>query len=85
MIAEYEEENRLQEYDAPREYALSQQNKHLKEMKSICNLRKEPLFSPIVADYYSGMVVSVPLYTELLNGSPTPEKCRNSSQIIMQV
>ena len=74
MIAEYEEENRLQEYDAPREYALSQQHKHLKEMKNICKLRKEPLFSPIVADYYSGMVVSVPLYAELLKGSPTPEK-----------
>ena len=74
MIAEYEESGRSQEYDAPREYALSQQHKHLKEMKNIVGLRKEPLFSPIVADYYSGMLVSVPLYAELLNDSPTPEK-----------
>ena len=74
MIAEYEEESRLQEYDAPREYALGQQHKHLKEMKKIVGLGKEPLFSPIVADFYNGMLVSVPLYAELLNNSPTPEK-----------
>ena len=74
MIAEYEDEVRSKEYDAPREYALSQQHKHLKEMKKVTGLGKEPLFSPIVADYYSGMLVSVPLYAELLKGSPTPEK-----------
>lgn len=74
MISEYEDESRAGEYDAPREYALSQQHKHLKEMKNITGLRKEPLFSPIVADYYSGMLVSVPLYAELLKGSPTPDK-----------
>lgn len=74
MIAEYEAEGRSQEYDAPREYALGQQHKHLKEMKTICQLGKEPLFSPIVSDFYSGMLVTVPLYAELLNGAPTPEK-----------
>ena len=58
MIAEYEEEGRNKDIDAPREYALTQQHKHLKEMKAITGLAKEPLFSPIVADYYSGMVVS---------------------------
>lgn len=66
MIAEYEAEGRNKDIDSPREYALTQQHKHLKEMKSITGLAKEPLFSPIVADYYSGMVVSVPLYTEYL-------------------
>ena len=77
MISEYEEETRSGEYDAPREYALSQQHKHLKEMKKITGLEKEPLFSPIVADYYSGMLVSVPLYAELLKDSPTPEKLQD--------
>ncbi len=74
MIAEYESEERTAEYDAPREYALTQKHKHLKEMRKITGLDKEPLFSPIVADYYSGMVVSLPLYAEMLNGSMTPEK-----------
>lgn len=74
MIAEYEGQERDESLKAPREYALSQQHKHLKEMKKITGLKREPLFSPIVADYYSGMVVSVPLYGELLNKEKTPEK-----------
>ncbi|MGN6714785.1 N-acetyl-gamma-glutamyl-phosphate reductase [Anaerocolumna jejuensis] len=73
MIAEYEEENRPAEYDAPREYALNQQHKHLKEMKVITGLKREPLFSPIVADYYSGMLVSLPFYTDMLAAKQTPE------------
>lgn len=74
MIAEYEGQERDESLKAPREYALSQQHKHLKEMKKITGLKREPLFSPIVADYYSGMVVSVPLYGELLNKEETPKK-----------
>ena len=73
MIAEYEEKERAFEYDAPREYALSQQHKHLKEMQKITGLQKMPLFSPIVADYYSGMLVTIPLYTDMLNDCRTPE------------
>ena len=65
MIAQYEDENPSKELEAPREYALSQEHKHLKEMKKITGLNKEPLFSPIVANYYSGMVVSLPLYADL--------------------
>ncbi len=74
MIAEYEGEERAMELNAPREYALGQQHKHLKEMKKITGLAKEPLFSPIVADYYSGMVVSVPLYTEYMKKYRTPQE-----------
>ena len=77
MIAEYEGQERDRTLEAPREYALSQKHKHLKEMKKITGLKREPLFSPIVADYYSGMAVSVPLYSDLLNKEETPEKlCR---------
>ncbi|NBJ92651.1 N-acetyl-gamma-glutamyl-phosphate reductase [Parablautia muri] len=74
MIGEYEDKERTVEYDAPREYALSQKHKHLKEMKKVTGLLREPLFSPIVADYYSGMVVSVPLYGDFLKEGTTPEK-----------
>jgi N-acetyl-gamma-glutamyl-phosphate reductase len=72
MIAEYEADGRHADIEAPREYALTQQHKHLKEMKAVCGLSREPLFSPIVADYYSGMVVSVPVYTEFLKEAKTP-------------
>lgn len=74
MIAAYEAEEREDALLAPREYALSQAHKHLKEMKKIPGLKREPLFSPIVADYYSGMVVSVPVYTELMNKRRTPQE-----------
>lgn len=76
MIAAYEAEEREDALLAPREYALSQAHKHLKEMKKIPGLKREPLFSPIVADYYSGMVVSVPVYTELMNKGRTPQEVR---------
>ena len=72
MIAQYEGEERDKELDAPRSYAVSQKHKHLKEMKAVCGLTREPLFSPIVADYYSGMLVTVPLYTDLLAKKMTP-------------
>ncbi len=73
MIAAYETEERSQELSAPRQYGLTQMHKHLKEMKAVTGLSREPLFSPILADFYNGMLVSVPLYTELLNGKQTPE------------
>ena len=76
-IAEYEADGRHKDIDAPREYALTQQHKHLKEMKAITGLSREPLFSPIIADYYSGMVVSVPLYTEYLKDHKNPEEMTN--------
>ena len=72
MITQYEEKERAAELDSPREYALSQNHKHLKEMKEITGLSRKPLFSPIVADYYSGMVVSFPIYNEFLQKSSTP-------------
>lgn len=72
MIGEYEGQERHEELASPRVYALSQQHKHLKEMKKITGLSREPLFSPIVADYYSGMAVSVPLYGEYLQKSASP-------------
>lgn len=75
MIGEYSATARELELDAPREYALTQQHKHLKEMKAVTGLDRLPLFSPIVADYYSGMVVSVPLYTEYFT------KCRNPQEL----
>ncbi len=62
MIAEYEEERVNPLLSAPRQYALSQNHKHLKEMKAICGLNNAPIFCPIVSDFYSGMLVTVPLF-----------------------
>lgn len=67
-IAVYEGSEKPDDFNSPREYALSQQHKHLKEMQKISGLQRTPLFSPIVDDYYSGMFVSLPFYTDMLNG-----------------
>lgn len=65
-IASYQNADRPRALSAGRQYALTQQHKHLKEMQKITGLDRTPLFSPIVDDYYSGMVVSVPIYTDML-------------------
>ncbi len=70
MIAQYEEEkNDL--LKAPRQYGITQTHKHLKEMVNVCGLENSPLFCPIVADFYSGMEVSVPLFASQLEGGKT--------------
>ncbi len=68
MIAEYEGENRNRLLDAPRQYGITQQHKHLKEMKAIAGLENAPAFCPIVADFYSGMLVTVPLFATQIHG-----------------
>ena len=69
MIAQYESYKREVYHNSPRQYALTQQHKHLKEMKAITGIENAPMFSPIVADYYSGMAVTVPVFAKnLCNG-----------------
>lgn len=68
MIAEYEDAEPDVALESPRQYGLTQNHKHLKEMKAITGINAFPAFCPIVADYYSGMLVTVPLFKEQLNG-----------------
>jgi len=62
MIAEYEAPDRSPLLDAPRQYGISQQHKHLKEMQIISGLGTAPVFCPIVAPFYSGMEVTVSVF-----------------------
>ena len=66
MIAQYEAESRDAELDSPRQYGLTQAHKHLPEMRKISGLAHEPIFAPIVGDFYSGMEVTVPLFAAQL-------------------
>ncbi len=68
MIGEYESEERDPLLCAPRQYGLTQEHKHLKEMKAVTGLSCAPIFCPIVSDFYSGMVVTVPLFREDIGG-----------------
>lgn len=70
MIAEYESEARDTLLDAPRMYGVTQAHKHLPEMVKLCGLASAPVFCPIVAPYYAGMEVTVPLHRSLINGTP---------------
>ena len=77
LIAQYEEEGRDKKYDSARMYAWGQSHKHLKEMKAICGLEREPLFLPFTTNYHSGMVVQLPLYSYLLKDKKSPEEIRD--------
>ena len=65
-IAQYEGDDKPEEFNSPRQYALSQQHKHLPEMQLFSGLTHQPMFNPIICDYYSGMVVSIPIQTRML-------------------
>ncbi len=68
MIAEYEDENRDVLLSSPRQYGVGQKHKHLPEMQAIPGPKVAPIFCPIVADYYSGMEVTVPLFAKDVKG-----------------
>ena len=70
MIAEYEAAGRDAALGSPRPYGATQAHKHLPEIVHVCGLAEAPVFQPIVADFYSGMLVSVPLHARLLTGKP---------------
>ncbi len=65
MIADFSANGHLPEW-AARPKNLNLRHKHLPEMHLYSLLDKAPLFSPIVANFYNGMLVFVPLYKELL-------------------
>ena len=70
MIAEYEAPDTDPLYRAPRQYGLGQTHKHLPEMSVVCGLQHAPVFCPIVAPYYAGMEVTVPLTPADTSASP---------------
>lgn len=76
MIEQYNADDRDNLLDAPRQYGLTQMHKHLKEMKAVSGLEKEPVFCPIVSDFYSGMVVTVPLFKSMLQNDASVEDIR---------
>ena len=69
MIAEYEGENRDILLSSPRQYSIGQTHKHLPEMSAVTGIENYPVFSPVVADFYSGMTVTVPIFDSMINGS----------------
>lgn len=66
MIQQYESPERDTEYDSPRHYGLNLSHKHIPEMMQVCGLKRKPVFCPIVCDFPQGMLVTIPLYFDML-------------------
>jgi len=71
MIADYEV-NPPPALRSPRPYALGLTHKHLPEMRAHTGLASAPIFSPVVANFYKGLSVTVPLSLAQLPGNPSP-------------
>ncbi len=77
MIADYEKEEKDNLLNFPRQYAISQNHKHLKEIVSICGLDNTPQFMPIVSGFYSGMQVSIPIFKGFLQNNKSIEDIKD--------
>jgi len=73
MIAEYEADEIPEKLCAPRQYGLTQSHKHLPEMVHMTGLENAPVFCPIVSSFYSGMMVTVPVFKSMLSAGKTAD------------
>ena len=67
MIEKYEEPANAERVRGSKPYALSLWHKHLPEMQAISQLVAPPVFLPVLCNFHSGMIVSVPLLPRLLS------------------
>lgn len=71
MIADYQDPP--QQLLSPRPYALTLNHKHLPEMQVRGGLTHPPIFTPIVANFYKGLAVTLPLHPEKLAKPMDPQ------------
>lgn len=70
MIAQYEAGGNPR-LVSPRPYALGMSHKHLPEMRVHGGLSQAPAFNPVVAPFFKGLTVTVPLQPQHLPARPT--------------
>jgi N-acetyl-gamma-glutamyl-phosphate reductase len=73
LIAEYEDKERNPLLAFPGTYGLNLDHKHLAEMTAYANLEMQPVFCPILDDYYEGMATTLMLHNPLLSEHATAE------------
>ena len=61
LIEIFQADENKQKLNSPCFYSLNLNHKHLPEMQKQSGLKKPPVFTPIIANYYRGMAVAVPL------------------------
>ncbi|MBQ6389812.1 MAG: N-acetyl-gamma-glutamyl-phosphate reductase [Mogibacterium sp.] len=76
MISRYESPDRPASLGSPGQYGLSQSHKHLPEMIKMTGLTHQPCFSPVVSDFYNGMVMTVQLHSSQLSRPAGPDDIR---------
>ena len=57
-------------------YGLKLEHKHVPETQLYCGLSRRPIFVPSVGHFRQGMLVSVPLHLDTLEGKPTGDDLR---------
>lgn len=77
MIAEYESSEKSDTLKGSQPYALSLNHKHLPEMVKYSNCEKTPIFQPIIGDFHSGMIGSLPLDLSALSKKVTAVDLQN--------
>lgn len=73
MIEQYEAVAPGLGLSSPRPYGLTLAHKHIPEMMNRSGLTKRPIFMPVVANFYKGLIVSVPLHLEMFKPSTSSE------------
>ena len=68
MIEDYDRKHiEMDSAVSPVQYALGQSHKHLPEMKKMSGLEKEPVFCPVIGDFYRGMVMTIEVPADMLS------------------
>lgn len=67
LIEQYRAEPLPQRLQSPRPYGLGLAHKHVPEMTRWSGLQTRPVFMPVVANFYKGLAVSVPLHLSVLS------------------
>lgn len=74
LIARYEDKDRDGTLCSTRMYSMGKTHKHIKEMMAVSGLSYPPVFCPSVGDFYSGMVVTVPIIMRTAARKFTPRE-----------
>jgi N-acetyl-gamma-glutamyl-phosphate reductase len=77
MIAQYQAGGDPK-LEAPRPYGLSLAHKHLPEMAAHTGLTTPPVFTPVVANFYKGLAVTVPLHLSQLPAGTTAQRLHDA-------
>jgi N-acetyl-gamma-glutamyl-phosphate reductase len=74
MIEQYQADPIEQALTSPRPYALTLAHKHVPEMMAHTGLTARPILMPVVANFYKGLAVSVPLHGSQLAADASPQR-----------